>query len=548
MTTAPIPAAGTRFVLRGADLLDGSGAAARRADVLVDGGRIAAVGALPRIDDAAAVDVGGLTLAPGFIDLHTHSDAALLADGRGHSQLGQGVTTEVVGNCGFSCAPCAADGAHAMTLGPALPADARWRDFDGYLRALAGGGDGRGLGVNVAALVGHGALRTVVMPGEDRPADAKQTARMAALLDDCLEQGAIGLSSGLEYLPGRSADEAELTALCRCAARRGALYATHVRNRDADYERGLGEALRCARDAGARLQVSHMTPKYGAPAGAARHMREMVDAACADGVDAAFDVIPHEWGPTMVASVLPAWVFDGGAAACTARLRDPAARARIQAAPNPIWPLVRDRRWDHIVLFGGAAPDRWLGLTLAEVGRARGCDPFDAVLDLLADAGDARHTLSWVGRNFAASDTATLLADPKAGVISDAITLSAGGPLGGWRWSPSTWGWAARLLQRAQADPATLPLAEAVRRVTMLPAERLGLADRGRIAVGAWADLVAFEPARVADRSTLAAPEAAPEGFVHVWVNGAPALVHGRPAEARHGRVLTRGATGGGGR
>ncbi len=525
-------------------VVDGSGTAARRADLLVEAGRIAAVGQLPPLEGVAEVDLGGLTLAPGFIDLHTHSDVALLRDGRGHSQIGQGVTLEVVGNCGFSCAPCAADGTHAMGLGPALGSAARWQDFAGYLDALSGGGDGLGLGLNVAALVGHGALRHVVMPGVDRPADAAQTARMAALLDDCLAQGAIGLSSGLEYLPGRAADEAELTALCRCAARRGALYTSHIRNRDADYERGLAEALRCARDAGVRLQVSHMTPKYGAPPGAAQHMREMVDRARRDGVDAAFDLIPHEWGPTAVASVLPAWVFEGGPASRAARLRDPHARARIQAAPNPIWPLVRDRRWDDIVLFGGTAPRGLLGLSLAQIGRARGVDPFDAVLDLLAEAGDELHTLAWVGRNFAASDTALLLAHGMAGVISDAITLSADGPLGGWRWSPSTWGWAARLLQRAHDDPATLPLPEAVRRLSALPADRLVLADRGRIAPGAWADLVAFEPDRVADRTTLADPARAPDGVVHVWVNGEAVLARGRPTGRRPGRVLNRSGAG----
>ena len=524
------------IVLRGASVIDGSGAPARFADLLLVGGRIAALGSIEPVAEALEIELGGLTLAPGFIDLHTHSDASLLHDGSGGSQLMQGVTLEVIGNCGHSCAPRVRGAAPGMGLGPQAPRGEDWQSFGSYLETLARSG----LGLNVAALVGHGALRQMLLADVARPATPAEAARLRALLDECLDQGAIGLSSGLEYVPGLHADADELVGLCKCVARRGALYTTHLRNRDLHYEQGLGEALLTARRSGARLQVSHMTPKYGAPEHAARHMVEMVNGARDAGIDAAFDVIPHEWGPTMMASVLPAWVFEGGTPALLRRLRAPGDRARIRQAPNPIWRLVSERRWNDIVLFGCPHAPSLQGMTLEEVGRALKCDPFDAVLDVLADAGEGFAEITWLGRNFAVSDTARLLQDRQAGVISDAITLSSGGPLAGLRWSPSTFGWAARFLAQCIGDGATMALPEAVRRITALPAERLGLAERGRIAVGHWADLVAFDPAAVSDRSTLARPDVSPTGFVHVWVNGRAALRDGRPTSERAGTVVTQ--------
>ncbi len=522
------------LVLRNARLLDGSGAAARNADVLIDGERIAAVGSVPAAASAQEIDLSGLTLAPGFIDLHTHSDVALLRDGRAESQLLQGVTTEVVGNCGHSCAPIArgAD-AQSLTFGPRADADPCWRSFADYLTAL-GNAD---LAVNVAALVGHAALRMAVMSDPLARADEAEIDAMASLLDRSLEEGAIGFSTGLEYVPGICADTRELSALAQRVALHGRLYTTHVRNRDLQFELAIGEALATARASGARLQISHIQPKFGAPKHAAEHMAQMVDWARAD-VDAAYDVIPHTWGPTAVSSVLPAWVHEGGTQQLLARLRDPAARARIKSKPNPIWRLVAEGRWSDIVLFSAHQNRHEQGRTIAEIAASRGVEPFDAVLDLLFEEGEGFAALNWAGHNFTDDDIALLLDQPNTGVISDTITLTRDGPLGALRWSPSTFGWTARFLQRYVREQRALELPEAVRRLTRLPAQRLGLTDRGQLCEGARADLVAFDDAAVEDRSSLQSPNEPPAGFAHVIVNGRLAVRDGRLTGARAGQVI----------
>ncbi|MBS0452505.1 MAG: amidohydrolase family protein [Proteobacteria bacterium] len=522
------------IVLRGAQVLDGSGTAARRVDVRIVGDLIDEIGNVAPREGDVLVDLRGLVLAPGFIDLHTHSDVALLRDGRAESQLLQGVTLEVVGNCGHSLAPRSPGHPSGMGVGPAPQDEPCWNDFAGYLQAL----QEQRPGLNVAALVGHGALRQIVMPGALRTAKDDEVDALAALLEQCLDEGAIGLSSGLEYVPGLCADARELTRLCGCVARRGAIYTTHLRNRDLHYQAGLQEALDAAREGGATLQVSHMTPKFGAPAHAAEHMVDMIDAARHEGLDVAFDVIPHNWGPTTMASVLPAWAFEGGTAALLQRLRQPEQRARMRANPNPIWRLVAKERWDDIVLFGCTANAQLVGLSLAAIGRHRNCHPFEAIFDLLADEGEAYAGVTWVGRNFSSSDTDKLLAHPHAGVISDAITLTRDGPLSALRWSPSTYGWTARFLQRCTTARDALSLPDGVRRLTGLAAERLGLADRGRIAPRAHADLVAFDPAVLADRSSLAEPHIPPEGIVHVWVNGQQAVRNGALTGLRAGTVI----------
>lgn len=525
------------LVLRNARVLDGSGAPAQEVDVRLRGNIIDEVGLVaPQIDDVV-FDLDGLCLAPGFIDLHTHSDVSLLRDGRAESQLLQGVTLEVVGNCGHSCAPRAAGHPSGMGVGPSPDDEPCWEHFGDFLQAL----QDRRPGLNVAALVGHGALRQMLMPGALRPATGDEIASLAALLDQCLDEGAIGLSSGLEYVPGMCAEGDELTHLCGRVARRGALYTTHLRNRDLHYAAALTEALDAARDSGARLQVSHMTPKFGAPAGAAEHMVDMIETARSQGLDAAYDVIPHHWGPTTMASVLPAWAFEGGAHRLLERLRDPVQRAAMRVTPNPIWRLVAEERWDDIVLFGCTANAGLAGLSLAAIGGSRGCHPFDVIFDLLADEGEAYASVTWVGRNFSSADTETLLARSHAGVISDAITLTRDGPLGALRWSPSAFGWTARFLQRCTAASGPLSLADGVHRLTQLPAQRLALRDRGRIAAGVRADLVAFDPAVLADRSTLAEPNVPPEGIVHVWVNGQQAVRDGQLTGARAGTVIRGG-------
>ena len=333
------------LVIENGSVVDGAGTPPRAADIGVRGDKIVAVGNLKETRAHKRLDASGLVVAPGFIDIHTHSDFSLLAQGGAESQVMQGVTFEVVGNCGHSCAPVGlTESPKDLTLGyePSIKID--WTTFDGYLSRL----EKCALGVNVASFAGHCTLRHAVMRGEPRPATDEETVEMQKMLEESLEQGAIGFSTGLEYNPGKAARAEEITELCKVAGRRNALYATHVRNRDLYYEMAFGEALACARVAGARLQISHIVTKFGAPRHAMSHTMEMVDWSRREGLDVAFDMIPHNWSPTRVVAMLPIWAFQGGISRLLKRLRNAKERESLRFNPMPIWQLVPAGRWRDI--------------------------------------------------------------------------------------------------------------------------------------------------------------------------------------------------------
>ena len=518
------------ILIRGGTVIDGSGCPGVLADVGMQGDRIVAVGPLQGAMAHTVIDAAGLTVAPGFIDIHTHSDFTLLVDGRADSAVCQGVTTEVVGQCGFSAAPLGITPDASQMLGHLEAGVALdWRSFGGYLERL----EQARPAVNVAALVGHGALVRAAAEGG--------VVGMEALAEAAFDEGAWGLSTGLEYWPGNVADAAEIERLAAVAGRRGRLYATHVRNRDVDIERGLAEALRTARGAGARLQISHIQPKFGAAPGAMPAALAQLDAAEADGVDVAFDVIPHEWSHTVVVSCLPAWAREGGAPATLARLRDPLQRERMQHNPNPIWRLVPEQQWSRIVLLQSQAHPELVGLDFVEIAARLRTRPFDAVLDLLLAEGEGLAQLLWTARNFEDADICLCLRDRRCSVMSDTLSVSTKGPLAGVIGSLSGYGWTARLLGGYARDRGVLPLAEAVHRITGRPAARLGLVDRGLLRSGALADVVVFDAGAVGDRATAVRPQVHPIGFAHVIVNGVFVLRDGQRNDERPGCVLRCG-------
>lgn len=526
------------IIARG-NVIDGTAEAAFVADIGIVGERVIAIGDLSAATATLRVDATGLTVAPGFIDIHTHSDFTLLVDGRADSQICQGVTTEVVGQCGVSCAPRPVHGAANQIVGSSGAGDApRWSTFGEYLDQLQKAGPA----VNVAAFVGHGAIHQAVKGDDMSTSTADDIAEMVKLAEQAFDDGAMGFSTGLEYWPGIAAPHEEIAALTAVAARRRGLYATHVRNRDVYYDLGFTEAVATARHAGARLQISHIQPKFGAPAQAMQHTLELLYRAEREGVDVAFDVIPHDWSHTTVAAVLPAWARDGGTAKTIERLKDPAQRERMKNNPKPIWRLVTERRWDDIVLLRSVVNPELVGMTFTEIGKLRGVDPHDAAFDLMIEEGNGLPHLMWTSRSFQDADVCMCLRESKCTVISDTLALSQRGPLKGTIGSLSGYGWTARLLGHYVRDRNVLSLPEAVRRITSQPAVRLGLVDRGRLCAGAFADIVVFDPGQVQDHSSVKAPLLSPSGFVHVLVNGQFAVRDGARNDACPGRVLRHAA------
>jgi N-acyl-D-aspartate/D-glutamate deacylase len=525
------------LIIENGSIVDGTGAPAYPADVGVRQGVVTEIGRLKGAGARDKIDASGRAVAPGFIDIHTHSDFTLLVDGSADSQVMQGVTMEVVGQCGTSCAPFGDEMKGDQLVGHIKAGvDVSWRSFAEYLERL----DRSNLGVNVAAMVGHGNIRRVVKGDAVSAPTSDEMRKMVRIAEECFEAGAIGFSTGLEYFPGNIAPQHEIASLCQCCAKHGLLYATHVRNRDVYYDLGFTEAIATARHAGARLQISHIQPKYGAPKDAMKSTLELIARAKREGVDVAYDVIPHDWSHTSVVAALPVWAREGGIDGLRARLRDPQQRELMKQNPQPIWRLVTDRKWADIVLLRSVANPDLIGKTISEIGLRRNTDPFDAVMDLLLEEDENMTTMLWTSHSFSENDVRLCIEQPECAVMSDTLALSRHSAMQPVIGSLSGYGWTARLLGHYVRDTALLSLEEGVRKVTSLPADRLGLKGRGRLAVGSAADLVVFDPATVKDRSTLTSPKQHPAGFEHVLIGGTATLRDGNRTDHNPGRVIRR--------
>jgi N-acyl-D-amino-acid deacylase len=529
--------------LRGGKVIDGTGAPGQRADLLVSDGRIAAVG--EQADDfvrglagVRTVDVSGLVLTPGFIDMHSHSDLALLADGRHLAKTAQGVTLEVLGQDGLSYAPI--DDAALAQLRGQLAGwngdpdgfDWDWRTVGGYLDRID-----RGSAVNAAYLVPQGTLRILCVGNDDRPATASELDNMRVLLAQSLEQGAVGMSSGLTYTPGMYADTAELTELCRVVGQYGGFYSPHHRSYGAGALEAYAEMVQVAEASGCPVHLTHATMNFPVNAGQAPRLLDLIDAAAQRGVDVTLDSYPYLPGATTVAALLPSWAAEGGPAALRARLGDPAARARMAAdlevaGSDGCHGVPID--WATIQISGTrlAANDRYVGLTVAEGAQLAGRPTVEFCFDLLLADELGTACLMHVGHE---ENVRAIMQHPAHLVGSDGL-------LTGERPHPRGWGTFPRYLARYVRDEGLLSLEDCVAKMTGRAAKRLGLTDRGLIRPGFAADLVAFDPDTVADLATFEQPRLTAAGIPHVLVNGEFVIEDGARTEARPGRSVRRAA------
>jgi N-acyl-D-amino-acid deacylase len=526
------------YLFRGASLVDGTGSPPCRADVAVAGGRIAAVG--PDLDGSAqrVVDAEGLVICPGFIDIHGHSDMTLFRHPLLESKAFQGVTTEVIGNCGLGLFPVRAGGerelADYLRLHDfSLPdGGITWSDFAEYAGRVARDG----LGINVAPLAGHAPLRVAAMGMDDRPPEAAEMERMAALLTEALEQGAWGMSTGLIYPPGSYAATRELIALARILARHGALYTSHIRSEGEDLASALDEAIAIGVQSGVRVQVSHLKAMGGSNRGRAGALLERLAAARSSGVDIGADQYPYSASATTLTAVVPQRAHAGGATAMLGRLADPCLRAELEAEIGR--EMARREGAAGIMVTGcRSAQNRQLsGETVAAIAGRWGCPPEAAVVRLILEE---EGNVGAIFFSMADEDVATVLADPLVAVGSDGHALNAAED-GMEPTHPRSYGTFPRVLGRYVRDERLLSLATAIHKMTALPASRLGFPDRGIIAPGYVADLVLFDPATVADRATYADPHRYAAGIVHSLVGGQPVIWDGRLTGERPGRVLRK--------
>ena len=523
------------IIISGGNIVDGSNKPAFRSDVGIKGDRILAVGDLTEAECEDRIDVGGLIVAPGFIDIHAHSDFTLLINGAAESQVHQGVTLEVIGNCGHSAAPFVKPDQDVSSV-PGYQSDVKitWQTFDGYLSRL----EQQELGLNVMSLVGHGALRRAVMGEALRPATEEETNEMVKLLDEALTEGACGFSTGLEYWPGIASTPEELFPLCEATRRHDALYATHVRNRDMYYDLGFSEALAMARNSGVSLQIAHIQPKFGAPPHAMEHTLEMIHWAQETGANVMFDIIPHDWNQTRLTATLPSWAMEGGLEELLSRIENPELREKMKHNPKPVWQLVPAGKWERIALLRSEKNKDLIGMTFDQIGKERKKDPYDAYFDLLLEEGENLNSLMWTSHAFSEADIRLCLQQPNCIVASDTKALAPYGALKDTIGSLSGYGWIARLFQHYVREESIISLKDAVHRVTGLPAEKLGLKDRGYIRPGCMADITIFNPETISDRSSINQPCVYPSGIAHVLVNGNFAMRDAERMKMNSGRVI----------
>ncbi|MBE7162103.1 MAG: amidohydrolase family protein [Williamsia herbipolensis] len=527
------------LLLAGGELVDGTGAPRRRCDVGVLDGRIVIA---PSVDAPAdlVVDVSGFIVCPGIVDIHTHSDLTLLANPLGDSKIRQGVTTEVVGNCGLGLAPVPPDGVAGpaairaavgyLDLDPDVPVG--WHDFDGYLATV----EAAGPAMNVASFLPHLPLHASTVGLDDRPAGTAQIDAMVGVLERACDDGAVGLSTGLVYAPLCFVREDELMALGATVARRGRLFAWHVLDYGDALIPSVAQAIRVARATGCRTQISHLTAVGRRNWASLRTALELIDDAIADGVDIGVDTYPYLAGNAPLSQLLPSWAQEGGPAQFAPMLRAPSHRARVRAA----W---TDHSWDwrDIVVnalsgeFADTAPAGLIGATIADLAAVRQVEADDVALDLLAEYGASVLMVAY-GRSD--ENLRAVLEHPATVVASDGQAIDPAGPTGAaGRPHPRSYGCFPRYLAHYADD-----LEDGIRRCTSAAAARVGLTDRGVVADGRPADLFVLDPTTLTDTATFEHPQQFPAGIEMVLVNGAVVLDGRTDTGARPGQVLRPGA------
>jgi N-acyl-D-aspartate/D-glutamate deacylase len=524
------------LALRNGVLHDGTGAPPIRGDLGILGDRIVSVGAPLSPEDAAeTIDLGGLAVSPGFVDLHTHSDVSLLSDPGCLSAIEQGITTQAVGLCGFSAAPLSAESLEGMIDEEPVfgfpDVDWSWTTIGGYREAVAKARPA----TNVTTFVGHNTLRRLVIGGANRPPTIEELERMRTLVREAIDQGARGFTTGLSYAPGLFAAVDELSALAGVAAERGLTYHTHMRYGDREVRGSVDEAIETAERAGVTLNISHMYPRANQPLEEAEVLLGMLERARDRGVEVTFDLTIFNRGGGAWVQSLPAWARDGGSSATEAVIRDPASRARLVdllTGPDADFWMAD---WDDQVICKVSRPENaaLAGRSIGEIARERRTAPVDTALDLVLEDGQF-----WIAptiKNQGHLDQ--LISSPLCVPIGDGFANHpekhrAYGLM------PKSFGTFPRVLGSYVRDRGVLTLEEGIRRITAEPARRLGLDDRGRLAPGLAADLVVFDPATIANRATEADPAARPAGVERVMVNGEWAVIAGRATGSRTGRSL----------
>ncbi|MEZ4337671.1 MAG: D-aminoacylase [Sandaracinaceae bacterium] len=542
-----------RIRIENARIVDGTGAPAYEGSLTIEDEHLAEVGEASLPPDEV-LDARGQVVAPGFIDIHSHSDFTLPGMPEAEAKIAQGVTTEVVCNCGMGLLPAndRVDKLYEL-IQPIVfgePGGHCYRDLDAYRDEL----EGRGVSVNVACLVPHGNVRAAVMGMEERAATSTEIDDMRGIVDGVMAQGAFGFSTGLVYPPGAFAETEEIVEVVKAIRPYGGFYATHMRDEGTRVVDSIEEAIGIGRAAGVGVQISHHKAAGRLNWGKTKKTLAILDAARREGLDVHSDVYPYTAGSTVLsAMVVPLWAFEGSQTQLMERLQDPPTRERIIAdskarmlkliplptileriVPKHLFLPAMLRAMSKLVVISSTKRQHhYEGKSLHEMAKMRGQDLFEAILDLLVEEETAVAAIAHV---MGEEDVQRVMKHPATMIGTDGFPQREGKP------HPRTFGTYPRVLERYVRELGVLGLEEAVRKSTSMVADKLGLTDRGVLREGARADLVVFDFERLHDRATYEDPRNGPTGLSHVFVNGAWTLRDGAHTGARAGRVLKRGA------
>ncbi len=530
------------LILTHGHIVDGTGSPWYSGDVGIRDGRIAAIGNLAGAKAKRRIDVQGKVVAPGFIDMLGQSELTILVEPRLPSKIYQGITTEITGE-GGSIAPIT----DALVTEDKLGYDhygikADWRTLGQYFARL----EKQGMGINLATYVGATQVRRVVIGEENRPPTPAELDRMKGLVREAMEQGAMGLSTSLQYAPAPYASTEELIALAAESARYGGIYATHMRSESEAEMAAIDEAIRIAREAHTAVEVWHLKTAGQRNWGRMPDIVAKIDEARRQGVDITADTYAYPAWFNSFSAFVPPWAHEGGDDKLIARLQEPTTRARIRKEMESTAPVEWDNEWQEIPgpeaillsVFQSPALVPLQGKTLAEVAKMRGKEPIETLFDLLIE--DRGYTGVAV---FGMSEPDVLLAlkQPWVSICNDSQGTSTEGLLGKEHPHPRAYGTFPRILRKYVREDHQLTLSEAIRKFTALPAQRMHLADRGVLKQGMWADVVVFDPATIHDAATFENPNQLSEGMEYVLVNGVPVIDGGKMTGALPGKVL-RGA------
>jgi N-acyl-D-aspartate/D-glutamate deacylase len=509
-------------LIRNGWVADGTGNPLYPADVAIRGDRIVEVGHLPaEVTASRVVDATGKIVCPGFIDVHSHSDRSIHANPTAESTIRQGTTTEIVGNCG---------GSHAPAGDPAS-------GFGDYLDGL----EAMGISPNLASFVVHNTVRRAAgVRGPTVTAD--QLRAMRAMVREAMEAGALGLSTGLEFDPGRLATTEEIVEVARAAGEYGGYYASHIRNRDAALQEAVEECLEVGRRAGTPVQVSHLNVRHntGAAPGAWQRAADTVERARRDGLDVMADMTPFREGTGSLRAILPPWFVAEGPERGAELLADPSVRARLRTECDRYWRFIHRGEWHRVRVMASAAFPEVNGKTFAEIAELWEQDPWDCYFDLLAAAGTDSVGLSAMAVLFTDEHLAEVIRHPLFSLAVDGWTSRIDGPLAERSRHPLNYAGMVHYLTHHVRERHTLRLEEAIRKMTSLPATRFELPGRGLLRPGYFADVVVFDYDALDDGSTIEQPHAYCRGVEHVLVNGVPVVEHGEHTGARPGHTLRR--------